>query len=576
MANSNPYIYNTAVEDFKRARKKAAMQQVMARLRGKPTDLLAYEDVCALLDSTETIHHGVQEIPLEAIVGSVGRYKDFTRDFLPKHDSDEERWVGVKTAVMDMSGMPPIDVYKVGDVYFVIDGNHRVSIAHELGTKTISATVTEVKTRVPLSPEDDPDKIICKARYAAFLDQTNLDQVAAEADLFMTFCGRFRVLLSQIEAHQALIEQETGHDILYETAVKYWYEDVYLPLVTMIQEQGILPLFPDRTETDLYVLLSQKRPELEASLGWEVAPDTAVTQLAQEKQQEQRGLASRLLHALVPAEFEEGPPPGQWRELQANRRRQILFADYLIALPGRESDWHMLDLVIMCAQRDKDRLLGLHVVDNKAQADSPEVAAIRRRFLQTCEAASLVSEFAVETGDVVDTIVKRAVWVDLVVLSLQYPPGQQPRQRLGHHFNQLIRRCPRPIMAIPTRATGAMDRLLLAYDGSPKADEALFVAAYFKLRRPLTLTIVTVVTEKTGPAALERAKTYLAEQGIEDVTFILREKPIAAAILDTAVTHNINYLIIGGFGFQPVKHMFLGSTVDKILREFHYPILICR
>ena len=134
-------VYNSAVEDFKRARRAAAMQQMMARLTGKSADLLAYDDVCRYVKSDDEVKQGVREISLDAIVGSVGRYQDFTRTFWPKHDSDEERWVGVKTAVNDMSGMPPIDVYKVGDVYFVIDGNHRVSIARQLGSDTITARV---------------------------------------------------------------------------------------------------------------------------------------------------------------------------------------------------------------------------------------------------------------------------------------------------------------------------------------------------------------------------------------------------------------------------------------------------
>ena len=168
-------VYNSAVEDFKRARRAAAMQQMMARLTGKSADLLAYDDVCRYVSASDEVKQGVREIPLDAIVGSVGRYQDFTRTFWPKNDSDEERWVSVKTAVNDMAGMPPIDVYKVGDVYFVIDGNHRVSIARQLGTDSITARVTEVNLRVPLSLDDDPDEIICKARYAEFLDQTNLD-----------------------------------------------------------------------------------------------------------------------------------------------------------------------------------------------------------------------------------------------------------------------------------------------------------------------------------------------------------------------------------------------------------------
>ncbi len=170
MSNLSQANYQLALRDFHYARKQAVMQQILARVRGKEEKLLDFHQVQQKLGSTGmTIAHGLQEIPLEKIVGSVDRYEEFTRSFLPKRDSDEERWTGVRTAVSNMAGMPPIDVYQVGDAYFVQDGNHRVSITRHLGGKTISARVTEVKTRVPLTADDNPNGIICKSYYADFL-----------------------------------------------------------------------------------------------------------------------------------------------------------------------------------------------------------------------------------------------------------------------------------------------------------------------------------------------------------------------------------------------------------------------
>lgn len=595
-----------AVNDFKRARKKAAFQQMVARLRGQSADLLAYEDVCRHLKAADAATQGVQEIPLAAIVGSVGRYKDFTRDFLPKHDSDVERWTRVRTAVMDMTGMPPIDVYKVGEVYFVIDGNHRVSVARELGAKTITARVTEVKTRVPLLPDDDPNEIICKARYAEFLEQTNLNELRPQANLYMTFCGHYRVLLAQIEAYKKRSEtascrfnpDETAEDqstedqtargrltpydrlTPYEEAVGRWYDEVYLPVLRMVRAQGILHYFPERTETDIYLLLSEQRQEMEELLGWEIDLDETALALAA-RQKQQRGLG-RFWQALTPPELADGPEPGQWRRFQTGRQLDRLFADHLVALSGREENWPMLAQVIRLAQRDSDRLLGLHVVSDPAKVNSKRVRMIEERFRQMCADAGLVGEFAVEVGQVVETITSRAVWADVVVLGLENRPGKgqmgavRPSTRLGNRTMQLIQRCPRPILAIPIGAECALDRVLLAYDGSPKADEALFVATYLQLRWPSELVVVTVETELTSPAELERARQYLADHGVTDATFVLRQKPIAPAVLDTAVTHQSNFLIVGGFGFRPVKHLVLGSTVDDILRHFPHPILICR
>lgn len=576
MSNAETLIRNTAVEDFKRARKAAAMQQMMARLTGKSADLLAYEDVCQHVKSSGSIKQTVREIPLDAIVGSVGRYQDFTRTFLPKNDSDEERWVGVKLAIQDMVGMPPIDVYQMGDVYFVIDGNHRVSIARQLGSGSITARITEVKLRVPLSPDDDPNKLICKARYAEFLGKTNLDVLRPDANLLMTFCGQFKLLLEQIEAHKELLAQK-GEAVDEETAVIRWYDDVYLPVLRHMEAQGIMRLFPNRTKADMYILFSERRAELESALGWEIDAETAVSQMGIEKGEKSKGLASRIRQALLPPELTEGPAPGRWREFQKTRQRGRLFADYLVAISGSEADWHMLDQVILMAQQDNDRLLGLHIISKENQRNSPEVAQIRERFLAACTEAGLTGEFAVEVGSVAETIIKRAVFADLVVLCLEHPPGVQPLARLGNHFTQLVQRCPRPILAIPSGAKISLDRrTLLAYDGSPKADEALFVATYLASRWPLSLTVLTVETEHTSTEALERAKAYLEEHGVLDVTYILRQRPIAKAVLETADAHNIDHLIMGGFGFRPMMHLVLGSTVDEILRRFKHPILICR
>ncbi|VAW42868.1 hypothetical protein MNBD_CHLOROFLEXI01-3682 [hydrothermal vent metagenome] len=577
MSNSETLFHNTAVEDFKRARKAAAMQQMMARLKGKSADLLAYHDVYQYVKSSDEVKQGIREVPLDAIIGSVGRYQDFTRTFLPKNDSDEERWVGVKTAVHDMVGMPPIDVYKVGDIYFVIDGNHRVSIARQLGGDTITARVTEVKVRVPLSLDDDSDKLICKSRYAKFLERTNLDVLRPGADLFMTFCGQYKLLLEQIEAHKELLAQK-GEDVDDETAVSRWYDEVYLPVLYHMQAQGVMRLFPNRTQADMYVLFSEQRVELEAALGWEVDTETAVSHMGSKQNEQNKGIAKRLRQALVPPELIEGPAPGRWREFQATRQRGRLFADYLVSIRGGEADWHMLDQVITMAQQDKDRLLGLHIISKESQRHSVEVAQIRERFLTACGEADLVGEFAVEVGTVAETIIKRAAFADLVVLNLEHPPGAQPLARLGNHFTQLVQRCPRPILAIPTGAKiSSLDRrTMLAYDGSPKADEALFVATYLASRWPQSLTVLTVETDRTSSEALERAKAYLEKHGVLDATYILHQRPIAKAVLEAAEAHNIDHLIMGGFGFRPMMHLVLGSTVDEILRCFKHPILICR
>jgi len=134
---------SSAIQDFHRARRRAAMQELTSWLKGETADLLSYEEVRRQLKATAGAERGLHDIPLDAIVGSVGRYADFTRGFLPKDEVNVQRWARVKVATLGMTGLPAIDVYRIGDVYFVSDGSHRVSVARELGATHIQAYVTE-------------------------------------------------------------------------------------------------------------------------------------------------------------------------------------------------------------------------------------------------------------------------------------------------------------------------------------------------------------------------------------------------------------------------------------------------
>ena len=186
------YNFQTVIHDFQSARKKAGIQEVLARITGKSTQLLSYEEVAEKFKLRVRTERGVQYIPLNAIVGSVGRYTDFTRTFLPRRDKDQERWARVKTVFMESgAGLPPIEVYKVGEAYFVVDGNHRVSIARQEGLTSIEAHVIEFKTDIPLTPNVQPDDLIIKAEYVEFLDATHIHRSTSQ-------CGLERHLLLSI------------------------------------------------------------------------------------------------------------------------------------------------------------------------------------------------------------------------------------------------------------------------------------------------------------------------------------------------------------------------------------------
>ncbi|MFO7540618.1 MAG: universal stress protein [Chloroflexota bacterium] len=574
--------HHIAIEDFRRARRQAAVQDLLGRLSGRPNELLVYDEIRRQLRATNLHSAGLHDIPLDAIVGSVGRARDFTRDFLPRNDSYEQRWARVKTAVNDMAGVPPIEVYKIGDAYFVIDGNHRVSVARQLGVPTISAYVTEVDTRVPLSPDDNPEELICKSRYAEFLEKTNLDHLRPAADLLMTFCGSYRLLEEHIEVHRYFMGLDWQQDVGWEEAVVHWYDTVYLPIVELIRERGLLHEFPGRTETDLYVLLAEYRAELEEALGWPVESETVADQLADSKgRRPSRVMArwsERLRSLLTPENLESGPPAGEWRRGRlAARRDERLFADILVAARGAEADMAMLDHAILIAQREGARLLGFHV--RKPLETEAEMESARNRFQERCQAAGVPFAASSQASDsTAREIVARAVWADLVVLHLSHPPGEQIVERLGSGFSKIIHRSPRPILAVPTGVQSPLDRALLAYDGSTKAQEALFMAAYIVQRWSVQLAVVTVLKDASHQGAQDEAQAYLENQG---VTAVYHQRPrpdsgTSQAILEVAAEENSNLLLIGGYHNSPIMQVVLGSTLDRRRREFSQPMLICR
>ena len=269
----------SALADFRRARLGARLERFLARLKGKPRELLCYDDVHQAIQAQSSRPGGLHDIPLEAIVGSTGRCKDFTRSFLPLLDGDEQRWAGVEVAMTSLAGLPPIDVYKIGDVYFVQDGNHRVSVARQFGATHIQAYVTELHTKVPISPDDRLDDVIVKAEYTGFLEHTHLDELRPDVDLRVSVPGQYQQLEEHITVHRYLMEIERDEPIPYEEAVTQWYDMIYLPVVQIIQEQNLLHDFPDRTEADLYLWILEHRAELAKALDSKVESEAAAEDL---------------------------------------------------------------------------------------------------------------------------------------------------------------------------------------------------------------------------------------------------------------------------------------------------------
>lgn len=563
-----------AAIDFRRARSQAHLQDILARLSGRPNDLIAFEDARRSLRGHLGGERELREIPLDAIVGSVGRYSDFTRQFLPRRRGDEGRWSRVMAAMDDPRGTPPIRVYQIGEAYFVLDGNHRVSVARQRSASHIQAYVTKVETRVPLPAGATPDDLIRLAEAAEFFEQTDLDRSRPGADLRVSNPGQHRAILAEIEAHlQALAADD--HDLGVPEAAAHWYDYVYLPVVEVIRERGLLHNFPGRTETDLYVWVVRHRARLEAALGWAFDPEAAAADLAADPDhfdpEAADVLARTLPHPLAPE-----PPPGRWRqERRVASLQGRLSADLLVPLSGEPGSWCALDQALIVAAREGGHLHGLHVVPDAASNDAAGARAMLDEFDRRCAEAGVAGSLAFEVGAVTPAIAARARWCDLVVVHLAHPPRASGLARLRAGFHALVQRCPRPILAVPGQAA-PIDSALLSYDGSPKATEALFAAAYLALQWRVRLTVLSVIEPgRGGEQALARARHYLDAQRVAAEYVVATGQP-AAVIARAARERGSSMILIGGYGHAPLMEAVLGGTVDQVLRAADRPVLICR
>src|SRR3989440_5553950 len=190
-----------AIEDFDSARARAFWRHVRSVLTGRVGRLRSIEPALRAAGLEGRAFGGVHEIPVEKIAGSVApdaKTGDFDAMFLPVNRRMRDRWTRIYQAMVEGDELPPIDVYKVGDNYYVIDGHHRVSVARSLGRATINARVVEVQTRAPLSSKIDAGALLRAAEYAAFLETTQLHRLRPEARLECSRLGRYDEILKHI------------------------------------------------------------------------------------------------------------------------------------------------------------------------------------------------------------------------------------------------------------------------------------------------------------------------------------------------------------------------------------------
>ena len=246
------WTMRTPLFNFQDARRKAVITELLDALRRQPSTMFSLEDVRTRLNVRGQRWVGLQTVPLEHIIGSEGRYSDFDRRFLPRTEAVEQRWRSVERAMDRLIDLPPVDLWKISDVYFVRDGNHRVSVARWMGQGHIDAYVTELLVDVPLTPDLSVRTLLFAEEYNDFLEWTNLHALRPDERIEFSELGGYLELVRHINAYRYSLGQQLGRTIERDEAVAGWYDSVFLPIVQVIRQQHALKRFPGRTEADLY------------------------------------------------------------------------------------------------------------------------------------------------------------------------------------------------------------------------------------------------------------------------------------------------------------------------------------
>jgi hypothetical protein len=245
--------------DFEKAYRKGSWRSVLNWITRNRAELLPFDEVRTRLPIKGQHYIGMREVPLDTIIGSVSRYNDFDRAFLPRQTHTRERWENVDAAHLQDIILPPIEVYQIGDAFFVKDGNHRVSVARLKGQAYIDAYVIKLDVPFGIDPSLDLNTLVLKQEQGHFLEETHLLEYRKESNIELTIPGMYSSLSEHIRVHRWFMGEQSQQKVAYQEAVVDWYDSVYMPLVDIIRSQKILRDFPRRTEADLYLWIIEHR-----------------------------------------------------------------------------------------------------------------------------------------------------------------------------------------------------------------------------------------------------------------------------------------------------------------------------
>ena len=245
-----------AAADFSRARGMAAFSKIVHLMNVDKDKMLSFHDVKDILKPKNQVYMGAQTVPIKLVVGSEGRYHDFNRYFLPRTEHLRGRWTRVDEAHLRDIILPAIQLYEIGGVYFVRDGNHRVSVAKMQGVEFIDAEVISLASEINITPDMTTDQLreaLIGYEKNVFYEKTRFGELTGDMSLDFSTPGRYDVIYNHILVHKYFLNESVEEEILFSDALVSWYHKVYSPAIAIIREQWLLANFPGRTEGDLYV-----------------------------------------------------------------------------------------------------------------------------------------------------------------------------------------------------------------------------------------------------------------------------------------------------------------------------------
>ncbi len=251
----------TYSSSFSKAHRKEMHRRLARVVRGSPsTSLLSFDELRTRLQLFHQSYAGLQTIEVAKIVGTVNRSADFDRDFLPRSTQIRERWERLEQAFPTL-GFPPISVYQVNEIFFVIDGNHRVALAKHKGAEFIDAEVTEIRTDIEIDEDINFEQIIYIEQARRFMQKSGLARSRPMARIDFSRPQGFVELLDIVKAHGYDLMMERDKLLQPHEVAADWYDRVYLPAVESIRWEKLLELEAGSTEGDLFLWVLQRRRE---------------------------------------------------------------------------------------------------------------------------------------------------------------------------------------------------------------------------------------------------------------------------------------------------------------------------